>query len=173
MFEILKRWFQPRQASTEATPAQAAPAPTAPGTNIHYDPHLVGHLIEDHRRLVSMFGGIVQASQARDEGRLVPLLSAFGNAMRDHLITENVRFYVYVQHSGDAEQAALVHSFQHEIREIGKALTSFLFRHTKQEEWNDAAWTHFLHELDEIGQVLTRRIATEENTLYPLYQPLG
>ncbi|MDP2831915.1 MAG: hemerythrin domain-containing protein [Pseudomonadota bacterium] len=169
MFEFIKRWFQPRQARIE--PVAPAEAPIAPGTRIHYDPHLVAHLIEDHRRLVALFGDIVAASQARDEGHLVPLLGTFGNAMRDHLLTENVRFYVYVQHAGDAEQAAVVHGFQHEMREIGKVLTAFLFRHTKQEEWNDDTWSLFARELDEIAQVLTRRIATEENTLYPLYQP--
>ncbi len=171
MFEFLKRWFQPRLTSEGTAVADTAATATAPGTHIHYDPHLVGHLIEDHRRLEGLFGRIVAASQARDPDLLAKNLSTFGNAIRDHLLTENVRFYVYLQHIGDAEQGAIVHGFQHEMRGIGKALTSFLFRHGEREEWDDAAWSEFTRELDEIAQVLTRRIATEENTLYPLYQP--
>lgn len=170
MFEFLKRWFQPGQASNDAAAAAAATA-TAPGTHIHYDPHLVSHLIEDHRRLEGLFGRIVTASQARNAELLTKNLSIFGNAMRDHLLTENVRFYVYLQHTGDAAHAEIVHGFQHEMRGIGKALTSFLFRHVEREVWNDEAWSVFARELDEIAEVLTRRIATEETTLYPLYQP--
>lgn len=175
MFEFLKKLFHnaPDAAdpeTTEAAPPQPA-ANTAQGTQIHYDPELVPHLIADHQRLVKLFGGIVAAAQARDERRLVPLLGDFGAAVRDHLLSENVRFYVYVQHNGSTEQRALVHGFQHEMREIGRVLTDFLFRHSKQEEWDDTAWVRFDHELGEIGQVLTRRIATEENTLYPLYRP--
>lgn len=169
MFEFLKRWFQPNQKDIETVADQ--PTATAPGTHIHYDAHLVAHLIEDHRRLETLFGGIVAASQARDVASLTRSLASFGSAIRDHLLTENVRFYVYLQHTGDTEQAAIVHGFQHEMRGIGKVLTSFLFRHGEREAWDDTAWSDFSRELDEIAEVLTRRIATEENTLYPLYQP--
>ncbi len=171
MFEFLKRLFQSRPQTAAPATAAAAPQASAPGTHIHYDPHLVARLVEDHRRMEGLFGGILEASGQRDESRLVPLLGAFGSAMRDHLLTENVRFYIYLQHTGDPEQAALVSGFQHEMRGIGKVLTSFLFRHSEREEWGEAAWSEFARELDEIAQVLTRRIATEENTLYPLYQP--
>ncbi|MDP2430585.1 MAG: hemerythrin domain-containing protein [Pseudomonadota bacterium] len=173
MFEFFKRWFQSGQASNETVAAESAPTATAPGTHIHYDPRLVTHLIEDHRRLEKLFGGIVTASQARDVDLMTRNLGLFGNAIREHLLTENVRFYVYLQHTGGAEQAAVVHGFQHEMRGIGKALTSFLFRHSERETWDDAAWSEFARELDEIAQVLTRRIATEESSLYPLYQPPG
>ncbi|MDO9224508.1 MAG: hemerythrin domain-containing protein [Pseudomonadota bacterium] len=171
MFEFLKRWFQSSQTDNDTAAAESAATGTAPGTHIHYDPHLVSHLIEDHRRLEGLFGRIVAASQARNAELLTKNLSDFGNAIRDHLLTENVRFYVYVQHTGDAAHADVVHGFQHEMRGIGKALTSFLFRHSEREQWNDEAWSEFARELDAIAQVLTRRIATEETTLYPLYQP--
>lgn len=170
MFEFLKRWFQSGRNADEAT-AHPVPTATAPGTHIHYDAQLVAHLIDDHRRLEAQFADIIAASQARDVDRLTRSLSSFGNGIRDHLLTENVRFYIYLQHTGDAEQAAIVHSFQHEMRSIGKALTAFLFRHGEREEWGDQDWSVFTRELDEIAQVLSRRIATEESTLYPLYKP--
>ncbi|MDD5388019.1 MAG: hemerythrin domain-containing protein [Gallionellaceae bacterium] len=171
MFEFFKRWFQSGPASNEAAAAESVPTATAPGTHIRYDPLLVKHLIEDHRRLEGLFGGIVAASQARDVDLMTRNLGLFGNAIRDHLLTENVRFYVYLQHTGGEEQAAVVHGFQHEMRGIGKVLTAFLFRHSERETWDDLAWSDFTRELDEIAQVLTRRIATEESSLYPLYQP--
>jgi hypothetical protein len=173
MFDFLRNLFHgSTEAGGPATPEPVAAAPTtAAGTQIHYDPTLIDRLMADHKHVVGLFGKITAAAKAKDANSLAPLLGEFGAAVRSHLLTENVRFYIYVQHNCDAEQAGVVHGFQHEMREIGRVLTDFLFRYSKQEQWFEADWSQFIRELGQIGQVLTRRIATEENTLYPLYKP--
>jgi DNA polymerase/3'-5' exonuclease PolX len=90
------------------------------------------------------------------------------------LLKENVRFYVYLQHSleGDAENAAIMHEFRREMQHIGKAVADFLHKYTTEGEWDGMMWQSFQQEVGGIGKVLVKRIQTEENVLYPLYLPV-
>lgn len=175
MFEFL--WKRKKAAEPEApSPAQAAKGSgqqAATGTQLHYDPALVPNLVADHQVLLGIFGEIGAAMERKDMHSTKEKLGEFGDALRGHLLKENVRFYVYLQHSleGDSENAAIMHEFRKEMQHIGKAVADFLHKYTAEGEWDARMWQSFQEEVGGIGKVLTRRIETEENMLYPLYLP--
>lgn len=173
MFGFLKRLFGSVTPAAQNTVMQAtvrqATEHVAPGTTIHYDPDLVDRLKRDHRRLEALFARLDQDCQRRDAVAVTEHVTQFSDVLRDHLLTENVRFYVYLQH--EPEYAPVVQRFQHEIRVIGRTLTRFLVEYGQRRAWDEAAWDEFARELAALGPVLARRIATEEAELYPLYQP--
>lgn len=158
----------------QAEPAPLVEAPrAAPGTQVYHDPALVAGLVADHHKLVALFGEIGAAMEKRDARLLRQKLGDFGDALRNHLLTENIKFYVYLQHSLAAESghAATMREFRREMQHIGKAVADFLQKYTAEAAWDERVWMDFSDAADEIGKVLTRRIQTEENVLYPLYLP--
>lgn len=176
MFEFLWKRKKPATQEVAREPAKAAtPAESgvAAGTQLHYDPNLVPNLVSDHHMLLGIFGEITAAMEQKNMIRTKEKLGEFGDALRGHLLKENVRFYVYLQHSleGDAENAAIMHEFRREMQHIGKAVADFLHKYTAEGEWDGRMWQSFQQEVGGIGKVLTRRIETEENSLYPLYLP--
>jgi len=176
MFEFL--WGRKKSAAQEVekkpentvTPVESG---VAAGTQLHYDPNLVPGLVSDHQALLGIFGEIAAAMEQKNVSRTKEKLGEFGDALRGHLLKENVRFYVYLQHSleGDTENAAIMHEFRREMQHIGKAVADFLHKYTAEGEWDGKMWQSFQQEVGGIGKVLTKRIQTEENILYPLYLP--
>jgi regulator of sigma D len=157
--------------AAQNTPAPAAiPAATAPGTGIHFHPELVEKLSHEHRMLLKLFTQTQAAARQGDVVHAAQHAEAFRVLLQGHLLSENVRLYVYLEHSlaGDASSFALIRAFRHEMDGIGKAVMDFLGRYRDLAQRPDLA-AQFLHELDGIGQVLAQRIAREEETLYPLY----
>ena len=147
----------------------------APGTNIRFDPKLVSELKVDHGQLVSQFQEIVATTGKRDNDLLVKQFAKFGSTLRGHILKENVRFYVYLKSSLQSDESSLsiMQEFAQEMQQIGRAVTDFLHKYTSVAKWDEAQWAVFERDLNAVGQVLTSRIETEENTLYPLYLPPG
>lgn len=176
MFEFLWKMIKPATQDDAGQPKQASASgggAVASGTQLHYDPNLVPSLVADHRALAGIFGEVVAALEQKNMARAKEKLGEFGDALRGHLLKENVRFYVYLQHSleGDNENAAIMHEFRREMQHIGKAVADFLHKYTAEGEWDEKMWQSFQQEAGGIGKVLTKRIETEENILYPLYLP--
>ncbi|MDP2762778.1 MAG: hemerythrin domain-containing protein [Sideroxyarcus sp.] len=151
----------------------AAEGQTVSGTQLHYDPDLVSNLLADHQMLLGIFGDIAAAMKLKNMKLVKEKLGKFGDELNGHLLKENIRFYVYLQHSlnNDPENAATMLGFRKEMQQIGKAVVDFLHRYTTEGDWNEATWQSFQQEIGGIGQVLTKRIQREENSLYPLYLP--
>ncbi|MDH4284416.1 MAG: hemerythrin domain-containing protein [Gallionellaceae bacterium] len=171
MFKFL---FKQNQGDS-AKPAETETAAIAPGTNIRYDANLVAELKSDHGDLVELFTDIVTSSGQRDSNMLTKQLAKFGSMLRGHILKENVRFYVYLKSSLQSDESSLsiMHEFSNEMQQIGRAVTDFLHKYTAVAHWDDAQWAVFQRDLNAVGEVLTKRIETEENTLYPLYMPPG
>lgn len=172
MFEFLWKRKEPA-VKTEASPVEQG---VAFGSQVHYDPHLVEALVNDHQILLGIFGEIGNAMNRKDMLLVKEKLGEFGDALRGHLLKENIRFYVYLQHSldSDPENAAIMHEFRNEMQHIGKAVADFLHKYTAEKEgwvWDEKMWQNFQEEVGGIGKVLGKRIQTEENILYPLYLP--
>jgi len=179
MFEFLWKKKGPAVQKEATKPVQqprAVEQGVAPGTQLHYDPDLVSNLVADHRALLGIFGEIGTAMNQKNMVRVKQKLGEFGDGLRGHLLKENIRFYVYLQHSleGDDENAAIMHEFRNEMQHIGKVVADFLHKYTAEDEgwvWDEKMWQSFQEEVGGIGKVLTKRIQTEENVLYPLYLP--
>lgn len=177
MFDFLfkRKAAHPTPAAQPAPPSPTQDTGVAPGTQLHFDASLVTALISDHRYLLAMFKEITEATSRRDAGVVSRVLAQFGDALRGHILKENIRLYVYLKHSlqGDEDSTAIMHQFSREMHHIGLAVTDFLTRYTGDRNWDDAQWSVFERDLNQVGGVLTRRIETEESILYPLYLPPG
>lgn len=145
---------------------------TAPGTNIGYSADLVSQLEAEHVKLAQIFTAIGQAFDAGDVVTTVAHLEKFRSAIQAHLLTENVRLYIYLEHAlaQDAISHALIHDFRHEMDSIGKAVLSFLGKYRELDTQPNLTIS-FGSDLSAIGKVLVERIQREESTLYPLYLP--
>ena len=96
----------------------------------------------------------------------------FRFALQGHLLTENVRLYVYLERrlAHDPASYELIHSFRHEMDRIGRDVVHFLEQYRELETKPHLLQT-FISDLDAIGKVLVKRIQSEEDILYPLYAP--
>lgn len=145
-------------------------AGSAPGTAIHHDPALIELLKADHRLLLELFGGIGQASRTGDLAGVERRLDQFRAALQDHLLKENVRLYVYLEHllKDDPASHELMHGFRHEMDGIGRAVVRFLGKY-KGIAGQPALAAGFPADLEAVGEALVGRIRREEETLYPMY----
>lgn len=144
----------------------------APGTSIGYSPELVVHLEADHVKLGETFTAIDQTFKSGDLRATVAHLEEFRTEIQAHLLTENVRLYIYLEHAlaHDASSHALIHEFRHEMDSIGKAVLTFLGKYRELDTQPNLA-ASFGDDLRAVGKVLVERIQREESTLYPLYLP--
>lgn len=176
MFEFLfRRRHSESPHAAEPRKERDVSAEVAPGTHLHYDPRLVTELSADHVSLLSLFKEIAALAERRDSSALTDRLTRFGDLLRGHVLKENVRLYVYLKHTlqSDEDSLAIMQQFAQEMHHIGRAVTDFLQKYHEVEEWDASQWAVFARDLGNVGKVLSRRIETEENTLYPLYLPPG
>ena len=160
----------PREAETLPPRPSQIPRQSAPGTQITYSADLIPQLKADHQQLLELFGAIKQAFAGRDLPAIARFLDEFRSKIQAHLLTENIRFYIYLEHSlaQDMESSALVHSFRQEMDTIGRAVLGFLNKYGDIGTRPDMA-IPFGNDLEAVGKVLVDRIRREEETLYPLY----
>ncbi|HFC30113.1 MAG TPA: hemerythrin domain-containing protein [Oceanospirillales bacterium] len=165
MFKFFKRQSSKTQSRQQSTHM-------APGTQICYIPNLVENLRKDHKALLNIFGKIKSSFEAGKFRKVEKNLKTFRRLLTDHLLTENVRLYIYLGHefAQDEVTSDLVKEFKSEMNQISKVVMAFL---TKYETIgvNKGLSESFNKDLNAIGQALTERIQREENTLYPLYMP--
>ena len=142
----------------------------APGTAIRFHADLVAKLTQDHQQLLKLFTQTQAAARSGDVIVAARCLDEFRILLQGHLLTENVRLYVYLEHAlvKDAPSHQLIRSFRHEMDGIGKAVVQFLNDYRDLAEHPEFV-QEFSQALDGIGKVLVERIRHEEETLYPLY----
>ena len=179
LFDLLfgKKKVEDDQAPAPAAPATpvahpAAAGDSAPGTRIHHDPALIGSLMDDHRKLLAAFQAIAASTTLKDFARVQKLLGEFQTLLTDHLLKENVRLYVYLEHllQGDPVSHQMMHGFRHEMDVIGRTVVGFLGKY-KTIAADPALAATFPADLAAIGQALGARIMREEDGLYPMYMP--
>jgi hypothetical protein len=166
-----KKELKPHALQAAPVHAELRQAP-APGTSIGYSPELVAHLEADHIKLGESFSAIDQAFKSGDLSATVAHLEEFRTEIQAHLLTENVRLYIYLEHAlaRDASSHALIHEFRHEMDSIGKTVLNFLGKYRELDKQPNLA-VSFGDDLSAVGKVLVERIKREESTLYPLYLP--
>ena len=177
LFDLLfgKKSPPPSASASSGTGAAAAvPQASAPGTSIHHDPRLIESFKEDHRLLLDIYKAI---DAARAEGNLLTVqtrLEQFRMVLQDHLLKENVRLYVYLEHvlQGDPVSRQLMHEFRHEMDGIGRVVVGFLGKYREIGIHPELA-DEFAKDFAAIGAALVARIRREEDTLYPMYAPLA
>ncbi len=166
MFGLFNRNKKAAEAAVQQEPT------TAPGTTIRYSPDLVESLEADHKKLLGLYGKIQKAFDAKQFEEVSSMLKSFKSGLNAHLLTENVRLYIYLDHSlsEDPLNSELIHGFRREMDDIAKVALGFL---TKYETIgvDEHLAPYFMKDFATIGEVLVERIEREESTLYPLYMP--
>ena len=171
MFGFFKK--KEEEISPTVAPALApalTPAPASSG-GIPFYPELIKDLVGDHRHLFQLHDSIKESFTRRDLASVSSNLQEFGMVVRNHLLTENMRLYIYLQQkmAGDEINTTLVRSFRKEMDGIGKTVLDFLEKYKEIEKKSEADLALFADELAQIGAVVSTRMKREEQTLYPLY----
>lgn len=155
-----------------AIPANVMPiAPAAPH-QIGYDPKLVDSLLHDHSELGRIFAGIGDAQKAGNFTDIRPLLVNFKSRLEAHVLTENVRFYNYLEQSlgSDTNNTAVMHDFRREMNGIARGVVNFVKKY-QSSGFTPGEQRQFAEDYAAVGKLLEQRLDSEENNLYPLYQP--
>ena len=157
-------------ATVNTPPAPEAKSGQAPGTYISHDADLILSLKEDHQKLLKTFQSISAASFAGELGKVQSLLGQFQTLIQDHLLKENVRLYVYLEHqlANDPVSHQMMHGFRHEMDGIGRVVVGFLEKYKTISQHPELAES-FSTDLRGIGEALVARIKREEDILYPMY----
>lgn len=139
---------------------------------VQYDEQLIDEFHQDHQSLFALFEKIKSHCEKQQYKQLHKKMKLFSSLLRSHLITENVKLYVYLGNAfkGDEDNQELILGFRKEMMAIGRQVNQFISRY-EQVTWNHALAHDFMLELENIGEILTRRIEQEEQVLYPLYMP--
>ena len=143
---------------------------TAPGTEIRYSPTLINELQSDHQQLLGVYMAIKASFEAGDYPTVSEKLNEFRTGLQGHLLTENVRLYIYLDRmlGQDEMNSELIRNFRREMDGIGKTVLNFLKKYDAIGVDKDLA-PSFGKDFAAIGAVLTERIKKEESVLYPLY----
>ena len=142
----------------------------APGTNIRFNPKLTGQLTHEHQELLNLYIKANNALKAFDAIGIAEALQSMRDLLQNHLLTENVRIYVYLEHmfANDEVNCQLVRDFRREMDQISRTVMAFF---NKYQDIGSGKYPldQFAKEFQALGVELNRRIEQEEQTLYPLY----
>ena len=143
----------------------------APSTNIRYKDDLVSTLEHEHQQLLSVYTAINEAARLGKIAQIKKLLDQFLDVFNEHALREYTNLYVFLDHSyaTKPQLATDIRSFKLEMTQIGKAVRKFChdWRSTEKRDFDLAV---FANELGTLGDILSKRIVTEETRLYPLYE---
>lgn len=180
LFHRLLRLFGLREVSAQTSaPAPAtASEPQSPrsaeisqsASAISYDPHLIQRLTADHREIVCLYGEIVAANNRGEYSALPPMIRTFKLDLQRHLMVENVRLYAYLTQgvAVDSGHATFIGSAKREMDGIARSVVRFVNGYDTTDAIAANAGA-FKTELEAMGEVLSKRIALEETSLYVLY----
>lgn len=172
MFGFFKKKTSTESTTPESNHAAKENYSAAPGTEIRYAPELVDALKTDHQTLLGLYGEIQQAFDDKDYDAVSKMLEKFKSGLQGHLLTENVRLYIYLDRSlaNDPTSSDLIRGFRREMDDIAKVAMKFLNKYSTIGVDEQLA-EHFANDFATIGAVLGERIQKEESILYPLYMP--
>lgn len=139
---------------------------------IEYDAELLPELRDDHEELLETYGQVSDLLGKGHFDEIPEALEVFKRRLEGHLLTENVRFYNYVEQqlTDDPVDMDLIRDFRQEMNGIARTVSAFLKKYISNGvgTWNFNA---FRKEYRAIGEALQDRIQREEQDLYPLYVP--
>jgi len=137
---------------------------------IKFHPDLVEKLTGDHQAIVALYSEMVELVQIRQYHSLSLKVSEFKTALQSHVIVENVQFYTYLENklSDDPTNLEFIKDVRKEMNGIAHAVVRFAKQYEKV-TFTDQLRETFIKDLDDIGTVLTKRVAMEESQLYTLY----
>lgn len=143
----------------------------APGTQIAFDPALITRLKGEHQKLVNLFLAITAQVQSQQYLKVKNTMQEFLHEFNAHVLLEYTKLYVFLDYSfkNDSTTHDLIIEFRKEMNLIGKVVRSF-YNNWKNVDLQSDNVGRFMAEFQQIGEVLVKRIKTEEENLYEIYQ---
>ena len=141
---------------------------------IAYNGNLINNLKEDHQYLLSLYGSVLQSSQKFQYAQIFEKLQIFEKSFKMYLYSKNVKLYAYLEQTlkEEVEEFKKMRKFRREMRiletEINQFLTIWMELDLSSQNIQE-----FTDDLKEIGHVLVKRIESEENVLYPIYNKVA
>lgn len=139
---------------------------------IGYSPELIAHLKHDHAGLLKLYGQLEALATTGRFAEVPATLKLFKSKFELHILTENVKFYCYVEESLARRPVArrTMREFRREMNAIAHNVVNFVRKH-QQGGVSNTNRASFLAELREVGAQLGQRVQREEQELYTLYAP--
>jgi hypothetical protein len=172
VLNFIGNYFKQKKERAPKSPSVVVNHPSRNQYTINYDPHLISELESDHGRLVELYGRIwSEGFEVNDYAKTASLINQFKSDFQAHLLTENVKFYVYLEQSlsKDKHNLDIVREFRTDMNDIANAAVKFCKKYSGN--FNIALIQQFKEDYTAVGEVLTRRVSLEEKSLYVLYQP--
>jgi len=173
MFGLFKNRGIKEEQHASQTERDQGQYSAAPGTEIRYSPTLIDELKGDHQNLFAAYLAIKSSFDLGDFEAVSQQLNDFRFNLHNHLLTENVRLYIYLgsMMSNDPAKSDMVRGFRQEMEGIGKTALRLLKKYEALSIDNELAGP-FSEDFAAIGSILTERVKKEESVLYPLYSSL-
>ncbi len=171
MFGFISDYFKEKKKDKPSIKTVINPSKSSK-FSINYDPNLIDDLEADHVKLVELYGKIWSEGFGKaNYPKTSALIAQFKADFQAHLLTENVKFYVYLEQTlaNDKHNLALVKEFRTDMNDIANAAVKFC--KTYQASFTTDMLKTFKDDYAAVGEVLTRRVSLEEKSLYVLYQP--
>ena len=170
---ILGKLFREKDAEPINEDPSIASAGAVTRRTIHYDPALMDSLRKEHELLAALFQRIGTLLKLNEIDEIRGELVNFKTRLEAHILTENVRFYTYLEQSlsDDMHNAELMRDFRREMNTIARSVVSFVKKYQSINATAQQFRTEFTHDYHAVGELLTQRLEREESSLYPLYQP--
>ena len=165
----MREYLQSDPSKTYAPPS--ARPPHAPGIYVGYDPLLVGRMRAEQQRILVLFAQAQALLTTHDYAGVKHKLNELRVTLQDHLMTANVKFYVYVSRylAGDAAKSAIIGEYRREMLVSSRKIMDFL-RTYSTASFDDNLANTFQVGLLVISAALVERVEREQVSLYPLYQ---
>ncbi len=160
--------------NTESSLTIEAPAATEnKHRSIRHDPKLVDTLLEHHAKLGALYARIGKQAKAGNYKAIGSDLARLKTSLQGHILTENVRFYVYLEQSlaDDAEQSRVMREFRTDMNGIAKEVVAFVNKWKDDSFSSSTARAQFMQDHKAMGDLLEQRFSQEEDNLYPMYGP--
>ena len=143
-----------------------------PGTEIHHDDKLIGHVLGHHRALVDLITKIRDSAQAARFEETGKYVNKFRLLLNEHLLEENLWLYTYLSYclKGDPEGAELMREMRREMGGIGRKVAGFIKHHCEFGS-NEENQAKFLNDRKQIVEALNDRLAGEKRPQYTMYLP--
>lgn len=151
---------------------QLAEQQVAPGTQLHYDSALITRLRGHHDALLDLGRKAVDTAQACKFDETKKCVRNLRLSLHEHLFEKNLRLYTYLNCclQADPKGLELIRNMRREMAEISRSSTRFL-THCEEVGVSEESKSGFLEELAQITSLLIDQFASEDRSLYPMYQP--
>lgn len=145
---------------------------TAANSGIAYDPELIVKLESEHRMLKQQLKLMGQLIAEKQFGRFVQILEEFRSSLVSHVFEENLKLYIYLQHSlkDKPDQNGKMRALRKRVDDVGIEVIDFLDKY-KDVEMNPQIQTTILEDFEHVNAIYLARIQIEEDELFSMYLP--